>query len=159
LVIDGGFEGYMACDSFCYTQSYVNWIGTSPPGGTLDATIFHFEPYAHYGYGSGLLGSGTGVDDFPGTLTPAEPLQTVAGRKYTICLFLASAFSGASSEAAAFVEILWNGDVVLTIYSGYTNWEFVSVDVVAVGNDLLAFRGGRAPAWSFIDDIAVYLTM
>ncbi|KAF8805644.1 hypothetical protein BYT27DRAFT_7258024 [Phlegmacium glaucopus] len=157
-VIDGGFEGYTACSDFCFTESYANWIGTSPAGGELDAVIIYYVPYAHSGHGSALLGSGDGADTLSGTLTPSQPLQTVAGKTYTIAFFQASAFSGPSGEAAAFVDILWNGVIVTTITPGFTNWEFFSFNVVAAGNDVLAFHGGVAPAWSFLDDIAVYLS-
>ncbi|KAF9043296.1 hypothetical protein BJ165DRAFT_1595297 [Panaeolus papilionaceus] len=155
-VVDGGFEGYTACSDFCFTASYANWVGTSPAGGTLDATIFHFQPYAHSGSGVGLLGSATGADNLPGTLTPASPLQTVSGKNYQINFFQASAFSGPTLEADAFIDILWNGNVVTTITPGFQNWQFYSFQVTAAGNDVLAFRGGKAPAWSFIDDIAVF---
>ena len=75
-------------------------------------TFFFYAPYAHTGHGVGLLGSADGFDSLPGTLTPAKPLQTVAGEKYTIAFFHASAFSGFEREASAFVEILWNRDIV-----------------------------------------------
>ena len=155
-VVDGGFEGYDACDFFCFATSYANWIGTSPAGGYLDALIFFYAPYAHTGNGVGLLGSGSGADALSGTLTPTQPLQTVAGQAYTIGFFQASAFSGPSNEAAAFIDVLWNGATVLSIEPGFSNWEFYSVQVVGTGNDVLAFYGGSAPAWSFIDDISVY---
>jgi len=45
---------------------------------------------------------------------------------------------------------------VSTLHPGYTNWEFFSFTVVGAGNDVLAFHGGKAPAWSFLDDVAVY---
>ena len=156
FVIDGGFEGYNACDSFCFTQSYSNWISTSSVGGYLDATIFFFAPYAYSGNGVGLLGSAFGFDSLPGTLTPAQPLQTVAGQSYTITFFQASAFSGSYLEAPAFVDILWNGNVVSTIRPGFSNYEYFSFNVVGAGNDVLAFHGGAAPAWTFIDNIAVF---
>jgi hypothetical protein len=157
-VIDGGFEGYNpSCNFFCFTSSYANWIGTSSVNGILDATIFSFHPYARSGHGVGLLGSANGSDSLPGTLTPAQPLQTVAGENYAITFWQASAFSGFKAEASAFIDILWNGDVVSTIKPGYSNYEFYSVDVIGTGNDVLAFHGGDAPAWTFIDDIAVYL--
>jgi hypothetical protein len=122
----------------------------------LDATIFFFQPYAYNGNAVGLLGSAIGFDSFPGTLTPAQPLQTVADQKYTITFFQASAFSGRISEEPAFIQILWNDEVVSTIRPGYSNYEYFSFDVVGAGNDVLAFHGGAAPAWSFIDDVAVF---
>ena len=91
-----------------------------------------------------------------GTLTPAQPLQTVAGQNYAITFFQASAFSGPTDESPAFVDILWNGDVVSTIRPGFSNYEFVCINVVGAGDDVLAFHGGAAPAWTFIDDIGVY---
>lgn len=155
-VVDGGFEGYTGCGDFCYTTSYVNWVGTSPPGGTLDATIFHYQPYAHTGSSVGILGSASGDDNLPGTMTAAQPLNTVAGKKYQIAFFQASAFSGPTSEADAFIEVLWNGQVARRFEPGYSNWQFLTVEVTAVGNDVLAFRGGKAPAWTFFDDISVW---
>ena len=155
-VIDGGFEGYTACTDFCFTESYANWIGTSAPGGTFDAVIIYYTPYAHSGHGSALLGSGSASDTLPGMLTPSQYFCTVAGQQYTIGFFQASAFSGPSSEASAFIDILWNGAVVSTIYPGYANWEYFSFNVVGAGDDVLAFYGGKAPAWSFIDDVTVF---
>ena len=155
-IIDGGFEGYEANEYSFYTSSYANWIGTSPYGGYLDATVFSYAPYAHYGHGVGLLGSADGSDSYSGTLAPAKPLQTIAGKKYRITFFQASAFSGFYSEGNAFIDIFWNGDVVLTIRPGFSNYEYNSVDVVGVGDDTLAFHGGAAPAWTFIDDICVF---
>jgi hypothetical protein len=157
-LVDGGFEGYTACDDFCFTTSYANWIGTSPPGGTDDASIIYYVPYAHSGHGSSLLGSGLGLDALAGTLTSTNPLQTVAGQSYTIGFFQASSYSGPVDEAPAFVNVLWNGENVLTINPGYTNYKFFSVDVVASGNDVIAFNGGAAPAWSFLDDISVFIS-
>jgi hypothetical protein len=156
FIVDGGFEDFNECDDFCFDTQDANWIGTSPPGGTLDATIFFFEPFAHTGNAVALLGSATGVDALPGTLTVAKPLNTVAGQNYVINFFQASSFSPPSEEAAAFVEVVWNGQVVTTIRPGFANYEFFSVNVVGQGNDVLAFTGGAAPAWSFIDDVTVF---
>ncbi|KAH6904684.1 hypothetical protein BKA70DRAFT_528375 [Coprinopsis sp. MPI-PUGE-AT-0042] len=156
LLTDGGFEGYQACNSFCFAESYSNWVGSSPSGGFQDATFFHYPPYARTGSASALLGSATGADDKPGTITPAAALATVAGKKYQIAFFQNSAYSGPTLQAPAFVEILWNGAVVNTINPGYSQWTFHAVDVTAQGNDVLAFRGGKAPAWTFLDDIAIW---
>lgn len=153
--IDGGFEGYAACSSFCFTESYANWVGTSPAGGTQDATIFYFQPYAHSGHSVGLLGSANNDDALPGTLTAAAPLLTTAGKQYSIGFFHASSFSGPSLAGPAFVNVKWNGNIVKTINPGYSNYAYYQVTVTATGNDILAFNGGIAPAWSFIDDITV----
>ncbi|KAJ7853310.1 hypothetical protein B0H14DRAFT_3108485 [Mycena olivaceomarginata] len=142
LLIDGGFEGYTACGDFCFTASYANWIGTSPAGGDLDASIFFFPDYAHNGHGSALLGAAFGDDNKAGTLAPAQALHTDAGAHYVVQAFVSSAFSGPDLEAAAKIEIF-----------GYV---FVEASVVAAGNDKLSFAGGAAPAWTFIDDVHVY---
>ncbi|KAJ6534234.1 hypothetical protein B0H19DRAFT_1185596 [Mycena capillaripes] len=153
---DGGFEDYNACDDFCFTKSYANWIGTSSPGGSLDALIFFYPPYTHTGNGCGLLGSGSNADNFPGTLTPAQPLQTIDGASYVVQCFMNSAFSGPADEAAAKVDILWNG-VRIGRTTGYMLYTFVQAQAVGTGSDVLSFVGGAAPAWTFIDDCKVYL--
>ena len=155
FVIDGGFEGY-TCTGFCYTESYSNWVGTSPAGGSLDAVFIHYAPYAHSGSTVALLGSGTGVDALAGTFTPAAPLATTAGKQYTITFFHYSSFSGSSDEQDAFVDIVWNNNVVATITPGYSPWTYYSFTVTGAGNDVLAFHGGKAPAWSFLDDVHVF---
>ena len=158
-VIDGGFEGYSnECNFFCYTTSYANWIGTSPANGILDATIFAYQPYARTGRGASLLGSANGSDSYSGTLTPAQPLETVAGQEYIIAFYQSSAFSGPRGEASAFVDVVWNGEVVSTVRPGYSNYEYNLFKVVGNGNDVLAFHGGSAPAWTFLDDISVLAT-
>ena len=159
LVPDGGFEGYTCSDEgiFCYASSYKNWVGTSPDHGTLDATIFSWAPYARTGEGSGLLGSATGADAFPGTLAPAEPVVTVPGREYMIQFFHSSSYSGEFAERESYVQVVWNGDVVATIRPGYSGWRCFEFKVTGCGEDTLAFMGGKAPAWSFIDDVSVFL--
>ncbi|KAF8186315.1 hypothetical protein BJ912DRAFT_927225 [Pholiota molesta] len=92
-VIDGGFEGFDACADFCFAESDGTWIGTSPAGGTLDATIFFFQPFAHSGNAVALLGSATASDALAGTLTPALPLNTFLGREFSIGFFHSSSFS------------------------------------------------------------------
>ncbi|KAJ7500878.1 hypothetical protein B0H11DRAFT_1714287 [Mycena galericulata] len=155
ILSDGGFEGFNACDDFCFTASYANWIGTSPQGGNLDASIFRYPPYARTGHGSALLGAAYGGDPFPGTLTPAAPLKTKSGKPYVLQAFTASAFSGPESEASAHVNISWNGAVVGSV-SGYSLYVPVQVTVVGTGNDQLAFIGGAAPAWTFLDDLTIF---
>ncbi|KAJ7205432.1 hypothetical protein GGX14DRAFT_543887 [Mycena pura] len=157
LVIDGGFEGFNACDDFCFAASYANWIGTSPAGGDLDATIFFSPTLAKDGNGSGLLGAAFGDDTDAGTLTPTKPLATKAGATYVIQSFFVSSFSDPDSEAAAHVDILWNG-VVVGGTSGFTAayTPTQSVSVKGTGNDTLSFHGGAAPAWTLIDDVGVF---
>jgi hypothetical protein len=156
FVVDGGFEGYAPCSSFCFDESYANWIGTSPAGGTQDATIFYFQPYAHSGHSVALLGSANDDDALPGTLTTTAPLLTAANKKYSIGFFHASSFSGPSLAGPAFVNVKWNGATVKTIHPGYSNYTYFEVTVTGTGHDTLAFNGGIAPAWSFLDDISVY---
>ncbi|KAF8205867.1 hypothetical protein K438DRAFT_1917903 [Mycena galopus ATCC 62051] len=153
---DGGFEGFTACSDFCFAASYANWIGTSPPGGDLDASIFFFSPYAHTGHGSALLGAALDEDALPGTLTPAQPLRTQSGAAYVVQCFISSAFSGTEIEASATVDILWNGVSVGGV-TGFMEYSVVEAPVVGTGSDVLSFVGGAAPAWSFIDDCNVFL--
>lgn len=155
LAIDGGFEAY-TCKEFCFDASYAHWIGTSPKGGSLDASIFHYTPYAHSGSSVALLGSANGADALPGTLTAAKPLATVPGKKYVIAFFHASVYSGQAAEKDAFFDVLWNDQVIKSYTPGYQPWTFYEITVTAKGNDKLAFRGGKAPAWSFIDDVDVW---
>lgn len=156
LIIDGDFETFNACDVFCYQESYSAWIGTSPAGGTQDAVIFFYQAYAYTGNAVALLGAVNGYDQLPGTITPAAPLKTVEGKNYSIGFFHASSFSQPASETAAFVEVLWNGAVISTIRPGFSDWKFYQFSVTASGNDIVGFRGGAAPAWSFIDDITLF---
>jgi len=158
LVSDGGFEGYRCPDpsiTFCFAESYADWIGTSLTGGSLDATIFSYAPYARSGKGSGLLGAAGGADALPGTLSSIKPLKTIPGKTYLVYFFHNSAYSGPVGEREAFVQVIWNEGVVATIRPGYSSWVYYGFTVTARGNDRLAFRGGKAPAWSFIDDVTV----
>lgn len=77
-------------------ESYpTNWIGTSPAGGTIDTSIFHYAArHAHSGSTVALIRSPIGADALAGTLALADPLKTVAARKFTIIFFCASVFSG-----------------------------------------------------------------
>src|SRR5258708_20520004 len=104
----------------------------------------------------GFLGSATLSDSPPGTLTPSSPLHTLPGKKFTIGFFHTSSFSSPESEEAAFVEVIWNGKVVRTLRPGWSIWKYYTVDVVGKGQDEIAFHGGSAPAWSFIDDVSVF---
>ncbi|KAG7091958.1 hypothetical protein E1B28_008347 [Marasmius oreades] len=159
LVADGNFEAYQCADGsdFCYTTTTSNWVGVSPAGGTLDATIFHYKPYAHSGNGVVILGSASGSDIFSGTLKPAQPLHTVAGKTYKIQWFASSTYSGPDLEKDAFLTVNWNGQPVRTFNLGYSQWTYYEVSVVARGNDELAFTGGKLTAYTFLDDVAVYL--
>ncbi|KAJ7246915.1 hypothetical protein B0H12DRAFT_1125721 [Mycena haematopus] len=152
---DGGFEAYAACDDFCFTTSDATWVGTSASGGDQDATIFFFQPYAYTGNSVGLLGAVFGDDSLLGTLSPASPLATKAGVSYSIQCFMNTAFSGSDLEAAANVDIQWNGATVGS-FSGFSDWQFVQATATGTGSDTLAFVGSPAPAWAFIDNCFVY---
>ncbi|KAJ7444465.1 hypothetical protein FB451DRAFT_1434334 [Mycena latifolia] len=154
LVIDGGFEGY-ACGDFCLTASYANWIGTSPSGGDLDASIFNFVPYAYTGHSVALFGAAFGDDALAGTLKPAKRLTTIPGQQYVIQAFFISTFSGEDLEKSAKVDILWNGVRVGGV-SGFMQWTLVQVAATGTGSDELSFVGGAAPAWTFLDDVSVF---
>ncbi|KAJ7509562.1 hypothetical protein B0H11DRAFT_1252306 [Mycena galericulata] len=156
VVIDGGFEGYNGCDEFCYTTSYAHWFGVSSPGGDDDATIFFFLFYARTGNVSGLLGAVIESDALNGTLFPVEPLTTETGKDYIVQVFVSNDFAGGELEGPAFVDVLWNGVRVGGV-TGEQDYAPLLVPVVGTGSDVLAFRGGKAPAWSFIDDISVFL--
>jgi hypothetical protein len=119
--------------------------------------IFHFSNYAFAGNGVGTLGSGDGVDALSGTLTPAKPLDTTAGAKYTIQFFHASSFND-NLETGAFVDILWNGQKVATINPGDSPYKPYQFDVTAKGKDVLSFHGGSFPAYDFIDNVDLFLT-
>lgn len=153
-VIDGGFESLASeeGDPVRFVETTSNWIGTSP--GIQDVLIWVNAPWAHSGQGLATFGSGAGADDFAGTLTPAQPLATTAGQKYTIQYWHDSSFNG-QLEADAFLEVSWNDVVVQTITPGNSPWTRFEVTVTAVGNDKLSFRGGKFPAYSFLDDVSV----
>ncbi|KAJ7486833.1 hypothetical protein FB451DRAFT_1363051 [Mycena latifolia] len=154
LVIDGGFEGY-ACGDFCFTASYANWIGTSPSGGDLDASIFDYVPYAYTGHSVALFGAAFGDDALAGTLKPAKSLTTVPGKQYVIQAFFISTYSGEDLEKNAKVDILWNGVRVGGV-TGFMQWTLVQVAVTGTGSDELSFVGGAAPAWTFLDNVSVF---
>ena len=156
LVIDGGFEDFNECNDFCFDTGDATWTGTSAAGGVYDATIFLYHPFAHFGNAVALLGSANGTDALAGTLTPAAPLATSAGKTYSVGFFQASMFAPPVQEEPAFIDVQWNGATVQTIRPGYSDWGFFQVQVTAVGNDVLSFHGGAAPAWTFLDDVTVF---
>ncbi|KAJ7623169.1 hypothetical protein FB45DRAFT_704448, partial [Roridomyces roridus] len=160
-ITDGEFEQYTCPTgqdpSFCFADQAPGWNGTSPVGGFKDATIFHFEEYAHEGSGVGLLGCAFGTDAMPGTLRPTL-LGLQRGRNYSVQFFHSSTYSGEDLEGPSFVEVLWNGAVAGSVRVGYSPWTYFSFTVKAFGQgkDVLAFKGGMAPAYDFIDDVYVF---
>ncbi|KAK7042954.1 hypothetical protein VNI00_008691 [Paramarasmius palmivorus] len=158
VVPDGDFESYQCAngDDFCYISSTSTWTGVSPVGGSLDATIFHYKPYAHSGNGVAILGSANGADAFPGTLKPASPLVTVPGQTYIVQFFTWTSWNTPQQQASAHVTVSWNGQEVQIFNLGYAGWTYHEVSVVASGNDELAFTGGNFPAYVFMDDVYVF---
>ena len=155
FAFDGGLEAYTGCIG-CFDEVTDNWIASSPEGGFFDASIFHNPQYARTGSKVALLGSAIGNDDLAGTLSPAAPLKTVPGKQYQISFFQNSAYSGPVFQKNSFFEVIWNGEVIETFRPGFSDWSYVSVKVTATGNDEVAIHGGAAPAWTFIDDIAIW---
>ncbi|RDB25603.1 hypothetical protein Hypma_006448 [Hypsizygus marmoreus] len=163
LLPDGGFENFncpAGPDSdFCWTNKTSTWTGISS-GPFTDASIFYYrpsgdsQPYARSGSRVGVLGEVTQRDDLPGTLRTANPLDTIAGKQYVITFFHRSWFS--DGDDLGFVEVRWNEDVVLANQQGTSDWTYHEVPVTAAGEDVLEFHGGKAPAWSFIDDVDVF---
>ncbi|KAJ6590231.1 hypothetical protein B0H10DRAFT_2233717 [Mycena sp. CBHHK59/15] len=158
FLIDGGFEGFTACNDFCFAASYANWIGTSPPNGDLDASFFFFPPFARTGHGSALLGAAFGDDTLSGTITPAQPLTITQGRQFVPQCFFDNSFSGPSGEAAAKVDMFWNGENIGTVTGFQTYAPFQAATVTSTSSDILKFVGGSAPAWTFIDDCGLFMT-
>ncbi|KIK62898.1 hypothetical protein GYMLUDRAFT_72584 [Collybiopsis luxurians FD-317 M1] len=161
IVVDGGFEGYTCDDEgddvpFCFTASYANWQGTSPAGGTFDASIFNYQPYAHTGSAVALLGSAFDFDSLPGTLAPTQSLATHSGASYTLQFFHSSFYSGQVDEANATLAVIWNGQTIDTLHPGFAQWTPHQYTVTAKGNDQLQFTGGNAPAYVFVDDVSLY---
>ncbi|KAJ7615453.1 hypothetical protein FB45DRAFT_1008372 [Roridomyces roridus] len=161
LAVDGGFEGYnpLGCSDsgYCYDEFYANWIGSFTSGTDLapSASMFFNAKFAHTGHGSALLGAAYGGSTEVGTLTHAKPLKTHKGQKYVVQAFISSAFSGEEIETEAVVEVLWNGECVGSV-GGFQEYKPTQFVVVGTGcDDVLAFRGGKAPAWSFVDDVFV----
>jgi phage-related tail fiber protein len=91
----------------------------------------------------------------PGTIAPTSPLTTVPGKTYQIDFFHSSSFNSPQFEAAAFLQVLWNGNIIGQL-SGYSVWQYHSFTATGTGSDLLSFHGGAAPAYDFIDDIYVF---
>ncbi|KAJ7813641.1 hypothetical protein B0H13DRAFT_2141735 [Mycena leptocephala] len=160
-IADGDFEAYTCGnnDTFCFAEQGPGWVGTSSVGGYFDATVFHYAPYAHGGAGVGLLGCAYGRDPQPGTLTPSSLGRLARGRKYVVQFFHSSTYSGEELEEPSFVEVWWNGEVVGIVRVGYSPWTYFEFTVIALGggNDTLLFKGGKAPAYDFIDDVCLFL--
>ncbi|TFK18432.1 hypothetical protein FA15DRAFT_729878 [Coprinopsis marcescibilis] len=155
LVVDGGFEDTGCTESFCYTQEVAHWVGTSDTGGFEDATVFHHSEYACNGNGVGLLGSATRSDSIRGTLMAKGTLATIPGFQYRVTLYHSRDLTSPEQAAGERVDVIWNGVCVLAVRSGFSQWAPYRVVVTAVGLDTLAFYGGAAPAWSFIDDVSI----
>jgi len=143
---------------YCWAESSNNWLATSSD--SFNAVFLSNEPaFARRGDTSGLLGSAYGVyGDFPGTIAPTQPLQTTAGKMYLIEVWQWSGYNPPFYQQDAWFDIIWNGVVVSAVRPGYrATYTRFTVEVTAVGDDTIAFHGGRYPDYSFLDDIAVWL--
>jgi hypothetical protein len=144
------------------------WVGTSPPGGLLDATIVNDDPsigrfFAHMGNSYAQLGGGT-TDQFPGTLSIAkpitgesvEPLQ--AGEPLVLSFFIRAQHAPQPNfpDITPQLNITWNGVVVSSTTGYHPNWEFMSINVVSTGSDTLNFTGGSFPEFITLDDVYLF---
>ncbi|KAJ7180740.1 hypothetical protein C8R46DRAFT_1211047 [Mycena filopes] len=158
---DGDFEAYACPDGgdFCFALKALGWNCTSAVGGSFDATIFHYASYAHGGAGVALLGCAFGSDAQMGTLTATGLAELKRGRTYEVQFFYSSTYSGVQLEKDAFVEVWWNGALAGSVRVGFSSWVYFAFSVVALGgsNDMLQLKGGAAPAYSFVDDVYVFL--
>ncbi|KAJ7898025.1 hypothetical protein B0H14DRAFT_3104598 [Mycena olivaceomarginata] len=148
--------GFTLCSDFCFATSYANWTGTSSASGTLDAAIFFFPPYAHTGHGSALLGAAPRRRRTPGhahTRSAARDggWRTVRGAVLRVLRVLGPGVRGRGTCGRAVERRKRVGGV-----RGFMEYTLVEVGVVGTGRDILAFVGGAAPAWSFIDDCKVF---
>ncbi|KAF7308465.1 hypothetical protein HMN09_00695400 [Mycena chlorophos] len=159
-ILNGGFEQYVCSngDIFCFSTSAPNWIGISPFGGFEDATIFHYAPYAHTGNGSALLGCAYGTDTQMGVLQTTAPIAKLdIGRTYLLNFFHWSGYSGQQVEKNAIVSVWW-GNTWLGNITGYeAPYTYHEYPVVAGKNNTITFIGGRAPAYSFLDDVGLFM--
>ncbi|KAJ7066539.1 hypothetical protein C8F01DRAFT_705737 [Mycena amicta] len=160
-IIDGTFEDYVCDDQsvFCFSERAPGWIGSSSSStGHFDATIFHYAPYAHTGSSVALLGSAFGSDPFPGLLRSALAIAGLTrGRTYVLGFFHSSTYSGFQLEQNSFVSVWWGGSWVGNVTVGYSSWGYFEFKVTAGKNNTLAFIGGQAPAYDFIDDVNLFL--
>jgi len=160
LLPDGDFESYTCPngEEYCYTNGAgtATWTTTSENGGTMDAWIYRYKDLAHSGSVFAVLGSGFGYDQSAGTLQPAKPLKTKAGSKYVVSFFYDQSVNGPQYQADGYTNVKWNGQTVLAL-AAYQTWTYYEVEVTAQGNDVLSFVGGKAPAYSFIDDVKIRL--
>ncbi|TFK61851.1 hypothetical protein BDN72DRAFT_827999 [Pluteus cervinus] len=157
FLVDGGFEAYADCDWFCFTEHTANWDGiTNTTVGFMDATVFYYETYAYVGHSVGLLGSAYANEYYPGTLQSKHAIQTIPGKSYVVSFFVDNTFSGAQFEVDAWHEVMWNGVAAQTWQAGYHDWKHYQTTVVGTGNDIFGIHGGKAPAYSFIDEIYIF---
>ncbi|KAF9266586.1 hypothetical protein L218DRAFT_996750 [Marasmius fiardii PR-910] len=154
---DPGFETFVCTPPAltCSAQSFGGWVGSSDNATVLDtAAIVHDPTLAHFGSSAISLGSISGRTTASGTQT--RNITTIKGRSYALGFFHSSTQKNPANAAGASVNVTWNGVVIESI-SGAQNWTFHGQTLTATGNDTLAFHGGRAPAFDFIDDVFLYL--
>ncbi|KAF8654312.1 hypothetical protein AX16_003539 [Volvariella volvacea WC 439] len=155
---DGGFELWgWTCPNYCVTQLTNHWRAYDSAGGTQDAVIMYWQQWARTFNALAVLGSLNNVDSLPGTIETRNPLPTYSHWWYKVAFYHRSDRSSPENQANSRVDVLWNGEVVLEIRPGYQGWTHYEVRVFGRGGDKLAFRGGQAPAWSFIDDVGIWV--
>ncbi|KAI8803374.1 hypothetical protein BJ742DRAFT_503250 [Cladochytrium replicatum] len=154
LLTDGGFESLSCTTFFCFSIESTAWQGSGQ--GINGASVFSYKPFARSGFGLGILGSATYNDSLPGTLSTRTITGTQPGKQYVVRFWTDSTFSGAVDEIGAWIQVVWNGDLVeRPIVMDFQPWVMRSVVVSANGQDVLGFVGGKAPAWVFVDDVEV----
>ncbi|KAJ3054640.1 hypothetical protein HK097_001248 [Rhizophlyctis rosea] len=151
LVTDGSFESAQ-CSSFdCYSSSLATW--TAGGQNAFDAAFINHATLPLRGTGVAVLGSIFDLDDYPGTISPKNKLNTIAGKTYKLSFWQQSTFWGPFLQRRAFFKVYWNGELIKTENVGYQSWKQFSYSVVAKGQDTFTIEGGRAGALSFIDDV------
>ncbi|PFH49726.1 hypothetical protein AMATHDRAFT_76043 [Amanita thiersii Skay4041] len=162
VLTDGDFEDFSCTgnDTVCTTQSYANWVvsSTNPNATTIDATILHDQSSAYRGSGVGVLGTQTDPRNAPGALTPAQPLNTVAGTAYTVTFFASSRPTNVNATLSgnSTIQVVWNGAVVGSVAPITTNWMYYETTVTAQGSDVLTFQEGCEPAYTLVDNVFVF---
>ncbi|KAJ7586750.1 hypothetical protein C8J56DRAFT_945498 [Mycena floridula] len=164
LLPDGGFEGFNCTfptpsGSFsCFTESFGGWLGTSPPEGSLDATIENADSqlFAHIGHSAAQLGS-QATDQFPGTLSVVDPLATEPGVDYILEFFIRAEHTPQQGfeDLTPSMNITWNGDVVGTVSGIFVAFTRQALTVTAQGQDTLSLTGGFWPSFIVLDDIVL----
>ncbi|KAG6906224.1 hypothetical protein DXG01_015127 [Tephrocybe rancida] len=152
-----GYKGTsFAVDEFCFAASSNTWVGTSPAGGSLDASFFHYAPYAPHRQQC-CPPWVTERRRWPrGHAQPQGPVEDRCSQELTLTPLANTLYAGPDADASVSVDVVWDGKTVGTIKVEYQDWTFYKTTIIATGNDKVALHGGSVPAWVFIDDIYVF---